>query len=757
MQGIINLNNNLRKGLTSPGQWYKTMKKDNVYFEPLITTYLEKAAYIAATLSSKVIHTAYFMMVAFADDDIIKNYFFSLTGNYFSISDFIYQLLGSKEDFFSVFPKKEFKEDKSSDNKDDEREVINTDGEVISYPYNSEENELVHLFTITELRDLPDKLKEQFKTAAGINYSDEDFENRFKISFYKSDYSSLDDLPVYSNDLGVALTDAINRCVQAGENVLDVPNLIYSLASTEGSSAQNFLSYLGIDPYDVTETLEYYFDIFPEYDENSTSASLPSNIADFCEILNTNYPKDIICDILGRNEEINTFWVTASRKSKKNAILTGPAGCGKTAIVEAITMSIVNGTAPKQFLDYTVISLNLTSMLAGTMYRGDFEQRAKDLVDYLMEKPKVILFIDEIHQIMGAGSTNSNEGFSFAGVLKPILARDDAIVIGATTTDEYEQFIARDSAFKRRFERIAIKEPKVSEVKAMVRKKVENLSKYHKVSISDDILDYIIIQAFCFNEGTANPDKTISLCDSAMAVAKTKNKRAVAKIDVDKVNALLLKRFKELPKAFKLSTAYHEAGHYVITRILPTLKYKSTIVVSIISTDEYEGVHSYEIDEKKLYNHTEQYFRETMIALMAGRAAEEFFTHSINSGARNDLARVTDMVRHMILVSGMDPDGSYLNLSLLGEDENNPTFITDKMKEYVITSTKKYVDDVYKETLALVKENKDAISRIAKSLVNRGMLDSSQLDKLFVGKSIIELPIESENDTKDKKTKKNVK
>ena len=468
-------------------------------------------------------------------------------------------------------------------------------------------------------------------------------------------------------------------------------------------------------------------------------------------MLNSKYSEDVVCDILGRDEEINNFWVIASRKTKKNSILTGPAGCGKTAIVEAITMQIVNKTAPKQFLDYTVISLNLTSMIAGTSYRGQFEEKAKSLIDFLEKKDKVILFIDEIHQVMGAGATSSNEGFSLAGILKPILARDDAIVIGATTTDEYEQFISKDSAFKRRFERIKVKEPKISELKPMIKKKVENLSKYHKISISDELLDYIIIQAYCFNPDTANPDKTISLCDSAMALAKTKGKRVLAKIHVNEVNSLALKHYKELPEDYKLATAYHEAGHYVMARILPKLKYKSTVVLSIIPTDDYEGVHSFEVDESKLNAFDFQYFKENMISLMAGRVSEEYFMHTINSGARNDLAKITDMVREMILVSGMDPEDEFFNLSLLGEYEDDTTFITEDTKEYVLDATKKYVENIYRETKKLVEENKAIISRIAKSLMRRGMLDNIQLDKLFKGKNIVDVEINDEQQLPKKK------
>ena len=730
------------------------MRDNTIYIDPSVTRYLEKAAYIAFALSDTIIHSAYFVMAAFHEDEIFTSYFNNLTGSYFSLSDFIYQLATVREDYESIFSKAEEKNKNEEGNDDKKDDNVDVNSNKTSDKDDSSYTELAKDFTIAELKEFIAKAEEEFMPQFE-NVSIEEFEKKFKIKFFRADYSKLEFAPIYSVDLGTALTDALNRCRQAGRNTLDFANLIYSVINVDGSSAQKFIEYMGIDPYDITETIEYYYNIYPEYDENLTSFILPPEVEEFCEILNDKYSEDVVCDILGRDSEINTFWITASRKTKKNAILTGPAGSGKTAIVEAITMSIVNKTAPKEFLDYTVISLNLTSMIAGTMYRGEFEQKAQDLIDFLTNKPKVILFIDEIHQVMGAGSTSSNEGFSLAGILKPILARDDAIVIGATTTNEYERFISKDAAFKRRFERIQVNEPKISELKPMIKKKVESLSKYHKVSISEDVLDYIIIQAYCFNPETANPDKTISLCDSAMAVAKTKNKKALAKIHVNEVNAISIKRYKELPEDYKLSTAYHEAGHYVMARILPKLKSKSTVVLSIIPTDEYEGVHSFEINEKDVCSHDAQYFKENMISLMAGRVSEEYFSHSINSGARTDLARINNLVRNMILVNGMDPDGTYFNLSIMGEEENDATFVTEKTKDYVITATKKYCDEIYKETKKLVEENKAVISRIAKALMHRGMLDSTQLDKLFKGKSMIEIEnFEKENITKKSTAKK---
>ena len=210
-----------------------------------------------------------------------------------------------------------------------------------------------------------------------------------------------------------------------------------------------------------------------------------------------------------------------------------------------------------------------------------------------------------------------------------------------------------------------------------------------------------------------------------------KKKRVLTKSHVDEVNSDALRKFKNLPKESKLATAYHEAGHYVASRVLKSLKYKIPIVLSIVAFDNYAGVFSYEIDDEISVKGDKTFFMESMISLMAGRASEKYFTGSINSGASNDLARISDMARNYILTLGMDDD--FLNLSLMTETEDNPTFLTEKTKDIVTSKVKSLVDDVYKKTLELVEEHKAEISRIAKALAKSGMLTPTELDSLYKG------------------------
>ena len=201
---------------------------------------------------------------------------------------------------------------------------------------------------------------------------------------------------------------------------------------------------------------------------------IPFNLSSFLENFNDKIDTKKHCEILMRDKETNALWNIMLKKNKRNAVIVGEAGVGKTALVEKITYEIKAGTAPEQFKDFNVISLDVNSLLAGTRYRGDAEERISDIISFLQNNHNVILFIDEVHTILGAGSCFKGE-MDLANALKPILARGDTIVIGATTQNEYEEYFQKDAALSRRFEPVEVKEPKAKDVYPMIRNKIKVL------------------------------------------------------------------------------------------------------------------------------------------------------------------------------------------------------------------------------------------------------------------------------------------
>ncbi len=227
--------------------------------------------------------------------------------------------------------------------------------------------------------------------------------------------------------------------------------------------------------------------------------------------------------LIGREKELEQMQQILVRRFKNNPLLVGKPGVGKTALVEGLAKAILQGTSAPALTDKRLFSLELGNLVAGTMYRGEFEQRMKMLVDELREHPDTLLFIDEIHTLVGAGSTG--QALDAANILKPALARGDIRCIGATTWDEFQKHLAKDQALARRFQVVFVDEPN----KEQTRKILEGISKeferHHAVTIQDESLDTALELSERYLTHTAWPDKAIDLLDDASAHLRLKMKQ----------------------------------------------------------------------------------------------------------------------------------------------------------------------------------------------------------------------------------------
>ena len=224
--------------------------------------------------------------------------------------------------------------------------------------------------------------------------------------------------------------------------------------------------------------------------------------------------------VIGRDTEMERLIRILTRKNKNNPCLIGEAGVGKTAIVEGLAQKIVNNEAPSSLLGKTIISVDLTSMVAGAKYRGDFEERIKNIINDVIKNKDIILFIDELHTIVGAGAAEG--AIDASNILKPQLARGDLQIIGATTFDEYRRHIEKDPALERRFQPIRINEPSEKETVDMLRVLKQRYEEHHGVIIDDDALKECVALSNRYINDRYLPDKAIDILDESCSLAASK-------------------------------------------------------------------------------------------------------------------------------------------------------------------------------------------------------------------------------------------
>ena len=251
--------------------------------------------------------------------------------------------------------------------------------------------------------------------------------------------------------------------------------------------------------------------------------------------LNEKAKNNLLDPVIGREDEIKRMMEILSRRTKNNPILVGEAGVGKTAIVEELSRRIVAKEVPLSLQQKRIISLDMASTVAGTKYRGEFEERIKSILKEVEENEDIILFIDEIHTLVGAGGAEG--AIDASNIFKPALARGKIRCIGATTTNEYKKFIEKDGALDRRFQKIQIESPNQEQIRNILLKLRPIYEKFHFVEIEDSIIDLIIELTHKYIYGRCEPDRSIDVLDEVCARTSLKENK-----DLKKYNQLLIQK-----------------------------------------------------------------------------------------------------------------------------------------------------------------------------------------------------------------------
>ena len=331
-----------------------------------------------------------------------------------------------------------------------------------------------------------------------------------------------------SNDLDRALNAAEQQAKQMKDEYISVEHVFLGILQRPGKAASEIFKAFGITTEKFMQTLSAVRGNQRVTSDNpeDTYNALKKYGQDLVEMARANK----LDPVIGRDSEIRNVIRILSRKRKNNPVLIGEAGVGKTAIAEGLAQRIVRGDVPENLKDRTVFSLDMGALVAGAKYRGEFEERLKSVLNEVKKSEgKIILFIDELHTIVGAGKT---DGAMDAGnLLKPMLARGELHCIGATTLDEYREYIEKDPALERRFQPVMVNEPTVEDTISILRGLKERYEVYHGVKIQDAALIAAATLSDRYITDRFLPDKAIDLVDEACAMVKTELDSMPAELD----------------------------------------------------------------------------------------------------------------------------------------------------------------------------------------------------------------------------------
>lgn len=316
---------------------------------------------------------------------------------------------------------------------------------------------------------------------------------------------------------------AVEVANHMNHNYVGTEHILLGLLSDGGGVAVGILRNHNIRANDIMDTIRT---ILGSSDSASHSAedrkdnSSLGELADFGTDLNESAKQGKIDPVIGRDKEIARVIQILSRRTKNNPVLIGEPGVGKTAIAEGLAQRIVNGNVPEILRNKRIISLSISSMLAGAKYRGEFEERLKKAIDEVQKHDDMIIFIDEIHTLVGAGATEG--AMDAANILKPALARGEFQVIGATTLDEYKKHIEKDAALERRFQPVLVGEPSEEDALEILKGLRDRYEAFHKAKITDEALEAAVSLSSRYITDRFLPDKAIDVVDEAASKVRMK-------------------------------------------------------------------------------------------------------------------------------------------------------------------------------------------------------------------------------------------
>lgn len=319
------------------------------------------------------------------------------------------------------------------------------------------------------------------------------------------------------------------------QDYLGTEHILYSILRQKNARATVLLRDMNINVLDITNELEDFFGRHAQGMHEAASDTMHRRrqkdggaLGIFGTDLTSRAKQGELDPVVGRDAQIERMVTILSRRTKNNPVLIGEPGVGKTAIVEGLAQRIVHEDVPDYLLDKRIVQLDLAAMIAGTKYRGEFEERLKKVMTELRQQPNTIVFIDELHLLVGAGAAEG--ALDAANMLKPALARAEFRLIGATTLDEYRKHIEKDTALERRLQSIVVPEPSLKDTIAILKGLKGHYEAHHGVTISDEVIDDAVYMADRYVSDRFMPDKAIDTIDEAASLVRVRAGRKPSKL-----------------------------------------------------------------------------------------------------------------------------------------------------------------------------------------------------------------------------------
>ena len=319
------------------------------------------------------------------------------------------------------------------------------------------------------------------------------------------------------------------------QDYLGTEHILYSILNQKNARATVLLRDMNVNVAELTSELEEFFDRHTSglhnAAEGTTTQPRKKNdgaLGVFGIDLTARAKQGELDPVIGRDAQIERLVTILSRRTKNNPVLIGEPGVGKTAIVEGLAQRIIHEDVPDYLLDKRIVQLDLTAMIAGTKYRGEFEERLKKVTTELRQQKNTIVFIDELHLLVGAGAAEG--ALDAANMLKPALARGELRLIGATTLDEYRKHIEKDAALDRRFQSIVVPEPSLKDTISIVKGLRSHYEDHHGVTLSDEVIEHAVYMADRYVSERFMPDKAIDVIDEAASLVRVRSGRKPSKV-----------------------------------------------------------------------------------------------------------------------------------------------------------------------------------------------------------------------------------